>query len=163
MFLTPRFHSSRSVRRQLSEHGPCPRLVHDASTNSRTGRPPFLGVESVRVLDVRIFVKISRPGDPDPISPCPRLVHDASTNSRTGRPPFLGVESVRVLDVRTFVKISRSGDPDPISFLTKILTSKTRARSPVRTEGALSAACPRHVHKLADSRVLLVQSPFAAE
>jgi hypothetical protein len=44
---------------RFGEHGPCPRLVHDASTNPRTGRPPFLGVESVRVLDVRIFVKIS--------------------------------------------------------------------------------------------------------
>jgi hypothetical protein len=82
--------------------------------------------------------------------PCPRIVRGLSTNSRTRDPPFLGVESVRVLDVRIFVKISRPRDPDPISFLTKILTSKTRARSPVRTEGALSAACPRHVHKLAD-------------
>jgi hypothetical protein len=84
------------------------------------------------------------------VSGCPRIVRVLSTNSRTGRPPCLGVDRARVLDVRIFVKISEPGDPDPISFLTKILTSKTRARAPVRTEGALSAACPRHVHKLAD-------------
>jgi hypothetical protein len=48
------------------------------------------------------------------------------------------------LDVRIFVKISEPGDPDPISFLTKILTSKTRARSPVRKRGSL-------VHKVVDT------------
>jgi hypothetical protein len=78
------------------------------------------------------------------VSGCPRIVRVLSTNSRTGRPPCLGVDRARVLDVRIFVKISEPGDPDPISFLTKILTSKTRARSPVRKRGSL-------VHKVVDT------------
>jgi hypothetical protein len=83
-----------------------------------------------------------------------------STNSRTRPPPPWPGDRARVLDVRIFVKISGSGDPDPISFLTKILTSKTRALSPVRKRGSLVhkvVDCSRTIHVLfTPSRLYLI-------
>jgi hypothetical protein len=130
MFLTPRFHSSRSVRRQLSEHGPCPRLVHDASTNSRTGRPPLSGggeCSRFGCKDFRQNLKAGRSRSYLTLSAaCPRRVHKLADWA----PPLSGggeCSRFGCKDFRQNLKAGRSR-----SYLT------------------LSAACPRRVHKLAD-------------
>jgi hypothetical protein len=65
------------------------------------------------------------------------IVREQSTTLWTRDPLFRTGDSARVLDVRIFVKNEiGSGSPDP-EILTKILTSKTRARSPGQGGGGL--------------------------